>query len=243
MKNKHKEYFIVFLLIFIIVFVLLTLYLEKKGVTKENEKLLVEPISQPIYSTPTEPVIGQEKPIMTQKNIDPSFRAEVEHLLSEIHGRGPSDVVERFGTSAVPVLLEIMRPDYTPNYPGLKDPYITHIRTHIRSGAIQALGIIRDERAVEPLINALRTKTENLVIREEAVFALGQIGTPEAFEQVLNALSDEHYGVREAAVITLGRMKDKRALPALEEAYKRESEDFIKKRILKAIEEIREADK
>jgi vesicle coat complex subunit len=47
---------------------------------------------------------------------------------------------------------------------------------HIRLAAAQALGNIKSEKAVEPLINVLKTKKkENSNLRAEAIKALGKI--------------------------------------------------------------------
>jgi hypothetical protein len=59
--------------------------------------------------------------------------------------------------------------------------------TSLRKGAADALGRIKDARAVEPLITAL--KDVDLDVREAAASALGQIGTP-ADEPLLAALKN-----------------------------------------------------
>jgi HEAT repeat protein len=61
--------------------------------------------------------------------------------------------------------------------------------------ASRALGEIRDPRAVEPLIAALREDK----VRRDAVEALGQIGDARAVKPLVAALSDLDWSVREVA--------------------------------------------
>ena len=73
--------------------------------------------------------------------------------------------------------------------------------------AAMALGRLRDPRAVEPLIQAL--KHPNCEVRYVAAVALGEIGDARAIDPLVEALAD-HWGsdellpsVREAAAIAL----------------------------------------
>ena len=96
-----------------------------------------------------------------------------------------------------------------------------------REGAAVVLGRIRDERAVKPLIAAL--KDDYAAVREQASLALAQIGGAKTVDAVLEALDR---GGRElfleAAASTLGLLGDKRALPALEKLEKHADRDVAK---------------
>jgi HEAT repeat protein len=96
-----------------------------------------------------------------------------------------------------------------------------------REGAAVVLGRIRDERAVKPLIAAL--KDDYAAVREQASSALVLIGGTKTVDAVLEALarggSDPFL---EAAASTLGLLGDKRALPALEKLEKHASQDVAK---------------
>lgn len=85
----------------------------------------------------------------------------------------------------------------------------------IRKAAIVALGKIKDERVLEPLIGQLRNDEFN----ELATEALAELGQP-AVEKLVAALKDKDENVRKQAVITLGRIKDPAAVDALIEMLK-----------------------
>jgi HEAT repeat protein len=85
------------------------------------------------------------------------------------------------------------------------------IRVDVRQGAAKALGEIGDERAVEPLMKALRRDS---YVRWSAVVALGKIGKS-AVEPLIGVLSDDNWRVREYAVRALGEIGDERAVEPL----------------------------
>ena len=85
----------------------------------------------------------------------------------------------------------------------------------IRKAAIVALGKIKDERVLEPLIGQLRNDEFN----ELATEALAEIGQP-AVEKLVAALKEKDENVRKQAVIALGRIKDPVAGDALIEMLK-----------------------
>lgn len=118
----------------------------------------------------------------------------------------------------------------------------------IRSGAARALGVIRDARAVKPLIQALKDedvreaaagalwrigepavkpliqalKGQDRVIRRQAAAALGEIGDEQAVEPLIQALKDEDRYMRRKAAGALGEIKDARAVEPLIQALKDE---------------------
>ena len=69
-------------------------------------------------------------------------------------------------------------------------------------------GFIKDARAVEPLIRAL--KDEDELVRVQTATALSKIGQP-AVEPLIRALKDKDAGVREAAEAALKKIREKKS--------------------------------
>lgn len=69
-----------------------------------------------------------------------------------------------------------------------------------------ALGKLKDERAVEPLIELLAD--DDRCVRNKAAVALGEMGTT-AVEPLIELLKDENREVREAAELALRIIKKK----------------------------------
>jgi hypothetical protein len=82
----------------------------------------------------------------------------------------------------------------------------------IRQEAAVTLGKIGDSRAVPPLIKALIDPEGNF--RQDAADALVNIGAP-AVEPLISALNSDNTQEITAAAITLGRIKDSRAIKPL----------------------------
>lgn len=75
-------------------------------------------------------------------------------------------------------------------------------KMHVRLGAIEALGDIRDPRSVQPIIQRLSADPDNEV-RWVAAIALGQIGDTAAVPALVAALGDPDRYVRFGAVMSL----------------------------------------
>ena len=88
----------------------------------------------------------------------------------------------------------------------------------VRQAAAESLGKIKDRRAVEPLIAAL--KDESFSVRQAAAEALGKIKDRRAVEPLSAALKDAEGPVRLAAAESLGKIKDRRAVEPLSAALK-----------------------
>jgi len=71
--------------------------------------------------------------------------------------------------------------------------------------AAESLGRIRDDRAVEPLILALRD--DDWRVRQKAAWALGKIGDPRALLPLRRALMHETEGVKEIINESLDEIK------------------------------------
>jgi HEAT repeat protein len=93
------------------------------------------------------------------------------------------------GEKAVPLLFS-----------ALQSPFIP-----VRLGAIEALGAIRDLRAVSPLLGVVH-RDASLEVRWAAVLALGEIGSPDAAPFLLYLLRDPNRYLRYGAATTLDRL-------------------------------------
>jgi HEAT repeat protein len=81
----------------------------------------------------------------------------------------------------------------------------------VRQAATEALGAVRDVRAVEPLIAVLKDTDKN--VRWAAVKALGESGDARAVDQLIALLKDRN--LRNIAADTLGKIGDARAIKPL----------------------------
>ena len=88
----------------------------------------------------------------------------------------------------------------------MKDP-----DADVRWQAANALGDIKDTRAVEPLIEALQVKD----LQWHAALSLGKIKDPRAVEPLIAALNDKDPEFREQVALSLGDIKDPRAVAPL----------------------------
>ena len=66
---------------------------------------------------------------------------------------------------------------------------LQHRDSRIRQHAVEMLGIIGDEKAVDTLILCLKDK--NRFVRQEAIAALGKIGGARLVEPLTRALAEE----------------------------------------------------
>ena len=91
------------------------------------------------------------------------------------------------------------------------EPLLKQLRDwDVRKFVIRALGKIKDERVLEPLIGMLR----NDEFKEDATLAFVELGAP-AVDRLVEALQDKDENVRKQAVIALGRIQEPRAVDAL----------------------------
>ena len=100
----------------------------------------------------------------------------------------------------------------------------------MRASAARALGQLRDSRAVEPLIAALGDPDRN--VSTEAIEAVVHIGDRRAVEPLAHLAWDRYDqtvrvdAIDERAVKALGRIGGAEALPKLELARQRVSEEY-----------------
>ncbi len=84
----------------------------------------------------------------------------------------------------------------------------------VREDAVEYLGNVGDQRAVEALMEAMIDPKDD--IREKAAKGLGKIGGPDAVPVLIKALKDDSFGVRGEAIKALGRIGDQRAIDPLQ---------------------------
>ncbi len=105
----------------------------------------------------------------------------------------------------------------------------------IRHGAAEALGILGDACAVEPLIEAL--DDTDTWVRNHAAASLGKLGAGRAIEALLKALVDDAWQVRRASAESLGRSGDLRAVEPLIQAIG-DKEPGVRKAVANALGQI-----
>ena len=128
----------------------------------------------------------------------------------------PKDYYSGVRYAVTEALVKIGAPAMEPLIAALKDKDSKD--SDVRQAAAEALGEIKDPRAVEPLIAAL--KDEDSDVRAAAAYALGEIKDPRAVEPLIAALKDGDSDVRKAAAKALGEIKDPRAVEPLIAALK-----------------------
>lgn len=82
-----------------------------------------------------------------------------------------------------------------------------------RAMAAAGLGKLKDVRAAQCLIQAL--KDQDLVVRDNATFALAEIGAKEGVPFIIEMLGDHSLTVRKSAAKALGMLKAREAVPHL----------------------------
>ncbi len=114
-------------------------------------------------------------------------------------GNHPYDKLARPGSAAVPLLIAALEDQARPAYQ--------------RANAARALGLIEDERTIEPLIAALRDDDED--VRAAAIVALDDLKDTREVEPLLAALHDPSSEVRRRAIGELASIDDDRAFDAV----------------------------
>ena len=93
--------------------------------------------------------------------------------------------------------------------PGQFIDALLHPDPDVRWEAARALGVLRDPKAVEPLIAALGDRDPD--VRRKAALSLAKIKDPRAVEALRScSLKDENQVVRWAAAFGLGRFQERK---------------------------------
>jgi HEAT repeat protein len=103
--------------------------------------------------------------------------------------------------------------EITEQTPDILVSLLKHEDSAVRRVAVEALGKLREARAVEPLI--ARLSDDNSDVRCAAAEALGQLGNRQAVEPLIVRLNDDNSDVRRAAAETLGRLSEAQAIEPL----------------------------
>ena len=170
----------------------------------------------------------QKEPVMThekQEVMDQQRVKELIQALKDCESNVRCDAARRLAMivdrSAVPALME-----------ALKDEGMW-----VSDTAAKALGKlgVNDEQFMK-IMGMLSSDVKQE--RCGAARALGDIGNPSAVPDLLNALNDEDWEVREAVAWALGKIGDKRALPDLQEVAKSDPNHSVRNVAQEAIEAI-----
>ncbi|MBT9556416.1 MAG: PilT/PilU family type 4a pilus ATPase [Myxococcales bacterium] len=105
--------------------------------------------------------------------------------------------------------------------------------------ALDVLGRLKDERAVDALIKCL----ESDETRWSAVEALGRIGSKKALAPIAKLLGDRAAEVRTQVIAALELYNDPRALPLLQKSMEKDPEVDVRERALQAFKHISEKHK
>ena len=161
-------------------------------------------------------------------------------------------IMGRCGSEATPYLIDILRREQN---------------VRLCTMAVYALGEREDARAVEAVLSAMQdsragvrasaasvlrnvsgprahqallaaTRDQDAYVRYEVIEAIGESKPPDAVDVMITALSDPDMSVRWGAVQFLAEFRDQRALSALEELSRRETDERVIEEIGKAVEQI-----
>ncbi len=139
---------------------------------------------------------------------------EIEDLIQNLGGDDTNalfraaESLAKIGIPAVePLLLEITDSD-----------------SSARRGAIEALGKIRDTRALEPLVSIVRDINEDPMLKITAIKALAHIRDVRSVESLIHALNDDNQSIRWYAAKALGIIGDTTAVEPLIKTLEDDSE-------------------
>ena len=127
-------------------------------------------------------------------------KASEADIVANLIERGEWEQVATLGSVAFPALIAALR----------------HEDPDRRKGAAWALGVMRDDRAVEYLVRVL--EEDEPQVRRAAAWALGVIGDSRGVPALIRALQDDDPEVRRKAAWALGEIGDERARDALVQA-------------------------
>jgi len=166
-------------------------------------------------------------PTSHEAGVEPaaSVAGVAEHVLQAVPAtERQAPAVTQKRDTAVPALLSV-----------LKDEDVS-----VRLAAVQSLGNLSDPRAVDALVQALKTDTDARV-REAAAEALGEIKDKRAVPGLIAALGSEKVSaVRAKIASALGEIKDKRAVEALGAAVRDQDAD-VRREAVSALGELESA--
>lgn len=109
----------------------------------------------------------------------------------------------------------------------------------VRQSLVRGLGRLGDDRALPVLVGSLHDR--DMQVCQEAAYALARFNSPAAYEALLAALTRRHtredWQIRRFAAQALGKLGDRRAVPALVAALRDES-DLVRPTAAEALGEL-----
>ncbi len=130
---------------------------------------------------------------------------------------------ERADTSALEVLLDIYN-----------DPFLNSECPSIKSYAATALGYFKNsDSAFKALITGI--DDPELLTREAVIESLGRLGNPKAVDILLPLLSSKIFTIRHITIKALADIRDKRAVPHLNNLAANDSDPLIREVALTAL--------
>ena len=142
--------------------------------------------------------------------------------------------------------VESFQIQWTPDYPRVN--YRTWgelkpIPSLVRSEVAHALGIIKGDTVVQPLIQALEDDAR-ATVRQSAAWALGEIKGDDATTALITSLKKDKQGVvRQESAIALGKIKGQRVVDPLLDALRSDKYETTRVRAAIALRELQAADK
>lgn len=112
-------------------------------------------------------------------------------------------------------------------------------REKTRARSAYKLGCSGQEWAVEPLIAAFRDPSAR--VRRQVVFALSRYNGPRVTDLLIMALNDSDVEVRRKSIAALRKVKDTQAIEGLTSAFHKESNGYMRARLLSALGRINDS--
>lgn len=202
------------------------LYEEEFGISFED----LSPIEQ-IQIGYYEDILDKYLKQLKTEESKPAYKSDASYAISEIMSMEEDD-------RPIEPLLEALE----------ASPLMEH--TYIRRYAALALGYVNDERAINPLIRAVRRKTqgnnsitdqpveEDLYVRLFACFSLGNLRATSASREIANILKEEKEPriLRRQAAISLGLILDDNVYHIISDMLKdTETDKLLMKNIIWAL--------
>lgn len=142
--------------------------------------------------------------------------------------------VVELGRDVVPPLLNLLRrPVPRMIAPDLPPDKLTLI---VQTRVINAIGKLKDERAVEVLATMAQNKSPQ--IRAASTEALGEIANDRSLAALIPRLQDDDQLVRETTARALGKLQRREPLQALQSAARREKLPHVRQAMEAAIKSI-----
>ncbi len=142
--------------------------------------------------------------------------------------------------------VETLKIQWTADYP--RADYRTWgelkpIPSLVRSEVARALGIIKGEVVIEPLIRALE-EDQRATVRRSAAWALGEVKGDATIAPLVTALKKDKQGVvRQESAIALGKIKGQKVVVPLVDVLKNDKYETTRVEAAKALREIPAGDK